>query len=205
MPRHNEQAEAREVEALYIASIAAARHSIYIESQYFTAECVGQALLARLGDPDGPEIVVVTPLNCPGWLEEELMGRARRHLVNRLRNADTHGKFAIYGAVTASGVPVTIHSKTVVIDDRLLRIGSSNLNNRSMGFDTECDLAVEAVAGMPDEASAARRDHPLPRRAAGRASGRAARSGRRQAGGDRFHDPDHRAFPRSRAPPAGTC
>ena len=141
------------MEALYVASIAAARHSIYIESQYFTAECVGQALLARLGDPDGPEIVVVTPLNCPGWLEEELMGRARRHLVNRLRNADTHGKFAIYGAVTASGVPVTIHSKTMVIDDRLLRIGSSNLNNRSMGFDTECDLAVEAVAGMPDEAT----------------------------------------------------
>ena len=35
----------------------------------------------------------MTPLNCPGWLEEELMGRARRHLVNRLRNADTHGKF----------------------------------------------------------------------------------------------------------------
>ena len=153
LPRHNEQAEAREVEALYVASIAAARHSIYIESQYFTAECVGQALLARLGDPDGPEIVVITPLNCPGWLEEELMGRARRHLVNRLRNADTHGKFAIFGAVTVSGVPVTIHSKTVVIDDRLLRIGSSNLNNRSMGFDTECDLAVEAVTGMPDEAA----------------------------------------------------
>ena len=33
-----------------------------------------------------------------------------------------------------------------MIDDRLLRIGSSNLNNRSMGFDTECDVAVEASA-----------------------------------------------------------
>lgn len=33
------------------------------------------------------------------------------------------------------------------MDDRLLRIGSSNFNNRSMGFDTECDLVVEAVAG----------------------------------------------------------
>ena len=39
----------------------------------------------------------------------------------------------------------------MVIDDRLLRVGSSNLNNRSMGFDTECDLAIEAVAGSPDE------------------------------------------------------
>jgi phosphatidylserine/phosphatidylglycerophosphate/cardiolipin synthase-like enzyme len=38
-----------------------------------------------------------------------------------------------------------------VIDDRLLRVGSSNLNNRSMGFDTECDLAVEVTPGMPGE------------------------------------------------------
>jgi hypothetical protein len=28
---------------------------------------------------------------------------------------------------------------------RLLRIGSSNLNNRSMGLDAECDVAVEVT------------------------------------------------------------
>lgn len=32
-----------------------------------------------------------------------------------------------------------------------MRVGSSNLNNRSMGFDTECDLSVEVVRGMPRE------------------------------------------------------
>jgi phospholipase D1/2 len=32
-----------------------------------------------------------------------------------------------------------------VVDDTLLRIGSSNLSNRSMGLDTECDLAIEAA------------------------------------------------------------
>ena len=37
-----------------------------------------------------------------------------------------------------------MHSKVTVIDDRLLRVGSSNLNNRSMGVDTECDLTIEA-------------------------------------------------------------
>ena len=31
-----------------------------------------------------------------------------------------------------------------IIDDRLARIGSANLNNRSGGFDTECDVAIEA-------------------------------------------------------------
>ena len=32
----------------------------------------------------------------------------------------------------------------MVVDDRLLRVGSANLNNRSMGLDSECDLAIEA-------------------------------------------------------------
>lgn len=38
-----------------------------------------------------------------------------------------------------------MHSKVLVIDDVLLRVGSSNLNNRSMGFDSECDVAIEAA------------------------------------------------------------
>ena len=39
---------------------------------------------------------------------------------------------------------VDVHSKLLIIDDALLRIGSSNLCNRSMALDTECDLVVEA-------------------------------------------------------------
>jgi phosphatidylserine/phosphatidylglycerophosphate/cardiolipin synthase-like enzyme len=34
-----------------------------------------------------------------------------------------------------------------VIDDVLLRVGSTNLNMRSAGFDSECDLAIEAEPG----------------------------------------------------------
>ncbi|HZA91279.1 MAG TPA: phospholipase D-like domain-containing protein, partial [Gemmatimonadales bacterium] len=40
--------------------------------------------------------------------------------------------------------PIYVHAKIMIVDDRLLRVGSSNLNNRSMGYDTECDLALEA-------------------------------------------------------------
>ena len=32
----------------------------------------------------------------------------------------------------------------MIVDDAIVRIGSSNLANRSMAFDTECDLAIEA-------------------------------------------------------------
>ena len=41
---------------------------------------------------------------------------------------------------------VMVHSKVMIVDDRLLRVGSANLNNRSMGADTECDLAFEATS-----------------------------------------------------------
>jgi phospholipase D1/2 len=43
----------------------------------------------------------------------------------------------------------------MIIDDRLLRIGSANLNNRSMAVDTECDLVVEAQTEI-ERASIAR-------------------------------------------------
>ena len=44
----------------------------------------------------------------------------------------------------------------LVVDDGILRIGSSNLNNRSLGFDSECDLAFDA-AGREEVRLAIRR------------------------------------------------
>ncbi|UCE87744.1 MAG: VTT domain-containing protein, partial [Deltaproteobacteria bacterium] len=39
---------------------------------------------------------------------------------------------------------INVHAKLMIVDDRLLRAGSANLSNRSMGLDSECDLAIEA-------------------------------------------------------------
>ena len=43
--------------------------------------------------------------------------------------------------------PIIVHAKVTIVDDRLLRVGSANLNNRSFGLDTECDCAIEAPPG----------------------------------------------------------
>jgi phospholipase D1/2 len=51
-----------------------------------------------------------------------------------------------------------VHSKVMIVDDRLLRVGSANLNNRSMGTDTECDIAIEARCAGEREAIAAIRN-----------------------------------------------
>ena len=136
-----------DVERLYLDMIAAARKYIYIENQYFTAQPIADALKARLAEPDGPEIVLLTRLLSHGWLEEVTMQALRTRLVNELRGADPHGRFhAYYPHVDdlADGTCIDLHSKVMIVDDEWLRVGSSNLSNRSMGMDSECDLTFEA-------------------------------------------------------------
>jgi phospholipase D1/2 len=150
-PGHDGRDAIHEIEALYLAIIAATRHTLYIESQYFASRTLAEAIAERLGECEGPEFVVINPESAQGWLEEEAMGSARARLLELVRKADVHGRFRLYTPVTRGGTPIYVHAKVLVMDDVLMRVGSSNLNNRSLGFDTECDLAVEAVPGAPNE------------------------------------------------------
>jgi phospholipase D1/2 len=150
LPEHDGHAAVHEIEALYLAAIAAARRTLYIESQYFASRKIAEAMALRLREPDGPEIVIINPDSAEGWLEEEVMGSSRARLLRVIREADVHDRFRIYTPLTSGGAPIYVHAKVLVMDDRLLRVGSSNLNNRSLGFDTECDLSVEALASTSD-------------------------------------------------------
>lgn len=144
LPKLKHRREVREVEALNLAAIAAARHTIYLENQYLAARDLVDALAARLSEDDGPEIVIVLPRSSESPLEQQAMDSARHLLIQVLWAADDHQRLGIYWPVTDRGAPIYVHSKVLVVDDRLLRVGSSNLNNRSMGFDSECDIAIEA-------------------------------------------------------------
>lgn len=147
MPPRGETPAVREIERLYLDMIAAARRAIYIENQYFTAPRIAAALEKRLAEPDGPEVVLVLRLLSHGWLEEHTMHVLRTRLIQRLQQADRHGRFQVYYP-HVPGLPdsccLDVHSKAMVVDDRALRIGSANLCNRSMGMDTECDVLIES-------------------------------------------------------------
>jgi len=146
-PEHEGRSGVHEIEALYLAAIAAAERTIYIESQYFASRKLADAMAARLREADGPEIVVVNPEAADGWLEEEVMGSSRARLLRLVGEADRNDRFRMYTPVTTRRRPIYVHAKVMVVDDRLLKVGSSNLNNRSLGFDTECDLSIEARPG----------------------------------------------------------
>lgn len=134
----------REIEALFVEQIAAAQRFIYAESQYFASHRIAEAFARRLIEPDPPEIVLVTALASTSWLQQAAMDGARVELMRALAGHDHARRFHVYVPHTAAGIPIYVHAKLMIIDDEILRIGSANLNNRSMGLDSECDLFLDA-------------------------------------------------------------
>ncbi len=136
--------EVREVEALHVEAIAAAKRCIYMESQYFTSPLIATELARRLAEPKGPEVVLISTEHAPSYFDQVTMDKTRLNFLHTLRTADKHGRLQAYSPVTTLGRTIIVHAKLTIIDDVLLRIGSANINNRSLGFDTECDMSFEA-------------------------------------------------------------
>ncbi len=150
LPEYEDRVAVREVERLYLDGIEAARRWIYIENQYFTSQRLTSALARRLQEPDGPEVMLVLPRHTGGWLEQVTMDALRGRRLETLRQADRHHRFGVYHPHQpglGEEECISVHAKLLVVDDRLLRIGSSNTSDRSLGLDSECDLALEADAG----------------------------------------------------------
>lgn len=151
-PAHNGTPAVDEIARLISADIGAARRWIYIEDQHLTSRLVADALAERLARPDAPEVVAVVPHIHGGWLETATMGVGRQRLMRALRYADRNDRLRIVTPVLEGRGPglMKVHTKLMIIDDRAMRHGSANLNNRSMGLDTELDLHLDAAQPDPE-------------------------------------------------------
>jgi phospholipase D1/2 len=152
-PKYQDYPAHREVEQLYLDSIKSANNLIYIENQYLSSQSIMTALIERLEEKDGPKVVLVLPKQTGGWLEQNTMDVLRARLIVKIHESDLHGHLRVcYPHQKALGDQyISVHSKTMIIDDHFLRVGSSNLSNRSMGFDSECDLSIEAKTTAESE------------------------------------------------------
>jgi phosphatidylserine/phosphatidylglycerophosphate/cardiolipin synthase-like enzyme len=137
----------REGMACTKALLSVARRSIFVEQQYLTVMSFGRILAHALRKADGPEVVLIVNDRLEGSAERIYMGGNRDRLLSRLKRADRFGRLRVVHPVVpdiGGDCMVKVHAKLIIIDDHFLRVGSSNLNYRSTGLDTECDLTIEA-------------------------------------------------------------
>ncbi|WP_411291122.1 phospholipase D-like domain-containing protein [Sphingorhabdus sp.] len=147
--------EIREIEHLFLEQIARAKKFIYAENQYFASPKIGDAIARRMAEDNPPEIIIVNPKTADGWLEQKAMDGARAQLIRAIGKHDKNNRFKIYVPHTKLGEPIYVHAKMMIVDDEILRIGSANMNNRSLGLDSECDIFIDST--RPGNESAAPR------------------------------------------------
>ena len=146
-PDYAGTSRAREIEALYEAAIATAERLVYIENQYLTVRSIAQGLAQRLRDCPKLEVAIITPDECEGALENAVMDQGRARFTATLRDAASD-RVAVLTPFSR-GVGIHVHAKVMVVDDRFFTMGSANLANRSMGVDSEINLAIEHSEASP--------------------------------------------------------
>ena len=146
-----------EVEDLFLAQIARAKRFFYAENQYFASRVVAEAIAARLTEPDPPEFIIVHPTTAHGWVESTVMDPIRARLWRAMEDIDRKDRFHLYSPWSGE-TPIYVHAKLTIVDDEILRIGSSNFNNRSMRLDSECDLFIDCARPANDGCSDAIRE-----------------------------------------------
>jgi phospholipase D1/2 len=159
-------ADCTEILDLHVQAIAAAERLIYLETQYFSSHALADALEARMRAADRTRLEIVMVLNMEGETlkEQAAVGLAQAQIIGRLRQLarETGHALGIYYTVPSCDTDeppqraTYIHSKLMIVDDRLLTVGSANLTNRSMSVDTELNLSVYAEYPEDGLASALR-------------------------------------------------
>ena len=138
-----------EVARLFEASIATANRLIYIENQFTSANEIASALARRMASVPSLQVLIVAPRAHSSWFESQAMQGGRRSFLAPFVAAGVTDRLRILYPTSqppeSDATSIMVHSKLMTVDDSFLRIGSANLNNRSLGADSECDVAFEAT------------------------------------------------------------
>jgi phospholipase D1/2 len=137
-----------EIKQFYLDAIKAAQEYIYIENQYISSDSIIEILCQRLRQEKGPEVVLVVPYSYRGGFERAIYTEARNRVVKKLKASDPFERLSInYPKLRDPDCSkyMIVHSKLLIVDGRLMTMGSANLNNRSLLVDNEINLALESL------------------------------------------------------------
>jgi phosphatidylserine/phosphatidylglycerophosphate/cardiolipin synthase-like enzyme len=133
----------------YLRALRSAERFVYLESQFLWSPELTFVLAEKLRRPPSDDFRVIALLPArPNSGADDSRGQ-----VGMLIDADKEsgGDTPRFLACTLyqpgpGGNPVYVHSKTAVVDDTWLTIGSANLNEHSLFNDTECNVVVRDPA-----------------------------------------------------------
>jgi len=130
----------------YERAINNAERYIYIENQYFTSPEIIDALIGRMKDTSKSKLQIILVLN----LRPDLPGYPDRQIdnINQLKiwaEANDHqlGIYTVWSRSEIAGngggkrfelMPIYVHSKMAIIDDKWATVGSANLDGTSMNY-----------------------------------------------------------------------
>jgi phosphatidylserine/phosphatidylglycerophosphate/cardiolipin synthase-like enzyme len=145
LPPVNTRPAVREIERLYLAAIRDTQRELYIENQYFTSTLIAEAIAEQCRRVPELQGLLVGCARPKTFFEMHTMGYGRSNFYEVLAARGVLGRVPLVAALDRAGNGINVHSKLAIFDDRLLTVGSANLNRRSMGFDVECNLVLEAT------------------------------------------------------------
>lgn len=135
-----------------------ARRLVYVEDQYLWGEDVGEHFAAVLRDRPDLRLVIVLPVlpDVDGAVARTSQFAARLRALEPILEAGGD-RVLLLGLVNRAGLPIYVHSKICIIDDRWASVGSDNFNRRSWTSDSEIACAV-----MDDRVDEVDEDAPSP-------------------------------------------
>ncbi len=126
------------VKNITLELIEQAKDLIYIQNQYFASEEVRRELKEwKQENPEG-DLKIMLPVRSRHWLAKATIDKIT------YKNMKLLGGDYFYNLFNSKKEPVYIHGKVMIVDDKYLKIGSSNLADRSFGVDSEIDLTLIA-------------------------------------------------------------
>ena len=138
----------QEVRYMLLGLIEQARDFIYIENQFLTREEIAEALNKQLKACPSLNVLIVSSYSPKSTVECEAYWSSRIDFKDILENGVDKNRVRMVCSLLKNEdgefAHKRFHSKVMVIDDAYAVIGSSNITNRSMALDTECDLVFHA-------------------------------------------------------------
>jgi phosphatidylserine/phosphatidylglycerophosphate/cardiolipin synthase-like enzyme len=134
----------------YLRALRSAQDLVYVENQFLWSPEITEVLLDKLCNPphDRFRVVLVLPRKPSNGAD------TTRGQLGRMLDADDGSRRLLAVTLTThdgdNAVPVYVHSKLAIVDDKWMTVGSANLNEHSLFNDTEANLVTDDAEVVKD-------------------------------------------------------